>query len=379
MRILEIISENVHNPSIDWEKFGIALAAYSTTLGPDGSPDFKGVDAIILLGLAGDPNSQSVLDVRYKRPVKVGVTQNDQGNREMEFNLPKQTIAGQYFTDPYTHKGDTVRQYTAEYQIILNYRHFDVARVNQGQGGSSTELLAHEAAHRGFDILKKIPAIHSKLSSKTKYYMDYLMTYGEEIPGLGLENTGERLILEEMLIYSVLNPEYVGPSTVFRSKEEVRKFQRMYEDFENAASQYLSNYQVSVKGLASLQKELNKHAPDGVSIKITPSVDGTLQVIGVNARAALAWIKKQTEEIKTQLLDKEHVVVAGETLGKIAQKYKISTSELIKNNPQISNPNLIEPGDKITIPDSVLNTIKREFDQAKNKVFDMLKDFDVKI
>ena len=78
-------------------------------------------------------------------------------------------------------------------------------------------------------------------------------------------------------------------------------------------------------------------------------------------------------------MDKEHVVVAGETLGKIAQKYKISTSELIKNNPQISNPNLIEPGDKITIPDSVLNTIKREFDQAKNKVYDMLKDFDVKI
>ena len=350
MRILEIISENVHGPTINWEKFGIALAAYSATLGQDGSLDFKGIDAIILLGLAGDPNSQSVLDVRYKLPAKVGVTQNDQGNREMEFDLPKQTIAGQYFTDPYTHKGDTVRQYTAEYQIILNYKHFDVARINQGQGGSSTELLAHEAAHRGFDILKQIPAIYNKLSPKTKYYMDYLMTYGEKIPGLGLENTGERLILEEMLIYSVLNPEYVGPTTVFRSKEEVRRFQRMYEEFENAASQYLSNYQVSVKGLASLQKEVNKHAPAGVKIQIKPAVDGTLQVIGVNIQALQKWLK-QTADQMTKSID-------------INQLKKQANNTL---------------SDVEDLKDQAQKNVAKRIQELKKKTNEILKQFDIQI
>ena len=303
MRVQEIISENVHTPSIDWEKFGVALAAYSAVLGPDGSPDFKGVDAIILLGLAGDPNSQSVLDVRYKSPVKVGVTQNDQGNREMEFDLtPKpgqysSAIAGQYMTQPLTHMGESVRKYTAEYQIILNYNHFDVARVNQGEGGSSSELLAHEAAHRGFDILKQIPAIYNKLSPKTRPYMDYLQTWGDEIPGLGLENTGERDFLEHLMIYSVLNPGYIGPTTEFRSKQEVRRFQKMYEEFENAASQYLSSYKVSAKGLASLQKEVNKHAPAGVKIQIKPAVDGTLQVIGINVQAVQKWLKQTADQM----------------------------------------------------------------------------------
>ena len=307
MRVLDIISENVHTPTINWEKFGIALAAYSAVLGPDGSPDFKGVDAIILLGLAGDPNSQSVLGVRYKSPVKIGVT-NDQGNAEMEFDLPtkpgqnKRTIAGQYFSTPSWSSNKQVEQYTADYQIILNYKHFDAARVNQGQGGSSTELLAHEAAHRGFDILKQIPAIYNKLSPKTKYYMDYLMTYGEDIPGLGLENTGERLILEEMLIYSVLNPEYVGPTTVFRSKQELKRFQKMYEEFEDAASQYLSTHQVSARDLTSLQKEVNKYAPSGINIQIKPAIDGTLQVIGVNVQALKKWLK-QTADQMTKSID----------------------------------------------------------------------------
>ena len=311
MQVVDIISENVHNPTINWEKFGIALAAYSAVLGPDGSPDFKGVDAIILLGLAGDPNSQSVLGVRYKSPVKIGVT-NDQGNAELGWNttaapgLVHDGVAGQYWTTPvWANKyqpNKHIEQYTAEYQIILNYRRFDVARVNRGEEGGSTELLAHEAAHRGFDILKQIPAIYNKLSPKTKYYMDYLMTGGDEIPGFGLENTGKRDFLEHLMIYSVLNPDFIAPDSVFRSKQEVRRFQKMYEEFENAAGQYLSTYQVSAKELASLQKEVNKYAPSGIKIQIKPAIDGTLQVIGVNVQALKKWLK-QTADQMTKSID----------------------------------------------------------------------------
>lgn len=47
---------------------------------------------------------------------------------------------------------------------------------------------------------------------------------------------------------------------------------------------------------------------------------------------------------------KTHTVVPGDSLWKIAVRYEIGISELIAANPQIKNPNLIYPGDKINIP-----------------------------
>lgn len=48
----------------------------------------------------------------------------------------------------------------------------------------------------------------------------------------------------------------------------------------------------------------------------------------------------------------EHTVVSGDSMWKIAVKYEIGLSELITANPQITNPALIYPGQKITIPNA---------------------------
>jgi len=45
-----------------------------------------------------------------------------------------------------------------------------------------------------------------------------------------------------------------------------------------------------------------------------------------------------------------HTVAAGDTMWKIAVRYQIGLSELIKANPQIKNPSLIFVGQKINIP-----------------------------
>jgi uncharacterized YkwD family protein/spore coat assembly protein SafA len=45
-----------------------------------------------------------------------------------------------------------------------------------------------------------------------------------------------------------------------------------------------------------------------------------------------------------------HTVQPGDTLWKIAVRYQVGISEIIAANRQFSNPNLIYPGDKVTIP-----------------------------
>ena len=45
-----------------------------------------------------------------------------------------------------------------------------------------------------------------------------------------------------------------------------------------------------------------------------------------------------------------YTVVKGDSLWKIAVKYQVGLSEIIGANPQFANPDLIYPGDKVTIP-----------------------------
>ena len=45
-----------------------------------------------------------------------------------------------------------------------------------------------------------------------------------------------------------------------------------------------------------------------------------------------------------------HTVVKGDTMWKLAVKYEVGTSEIINANPQVSNLDLIYPGQVLTIP-----------------------------
>lgn len=57
-----------------------------------------------------------------------------------------------------------------------------------------------------------------------------------------------------------------------------------------------------------------------------------------------------------------YTVVSGDTLWKIAVRHQIGISELLAANPQITNPSLIFPGQKINIPKSA------EFINLENEV-----------
>lgn len=59
-----------------------------------------------------------------------------------------------------------------------------------------------------------------------------------------------------------------------------------------------------------------------------------------------------------------YTVKPGDSLWKIAVRYQIGVSEIISANPQFKNPNLIYPGDKVTIP--LIDNIKQIEQQVIN-------------
>ena len=65
-----------------------------------------------------------------------------------------------------------------------------------------------------------------------------------------------------------------------------------------------------------------------------------------------------------------HTVVTGDTMWKLAVKYEVGTSEIIRANPHISDPNLIYPGQVLTIPqlDSSVTAFEAEVIRLVNEI-----------
>ena len=65
-----------------------------------------------------------------------------------------------------------------------------------------------------------------------------------------------------------------------------------------------------------------------------------------------------------------HKVVSGDTMWKLAVKYQVGTGEIIAANPQISNPNLIYPGQVLTIPrlDNKVSAYEAEVVRLVNEI-----------
>ena len=64
-----------------------------------------------------------------------------------------------------------------------------------------------------------------------------------------------------------------------------------------------------------------------------------------------------------------HTVVRGDTMWKLAVKYQVGTREIIDANPQVANPDLIYPGQILTIPqvDSTVSSYESEVIRLVNE------------
>ena len=74
--------------------------------------------------------------------------------------------------------------------------------------------------------------------------------------------------------------------------------------------------------------------------------------------------------IPTQAAFLSHTVASGDTMWKLAVQYQVGTSEIIQANPQVSNPNLLYPGQVLQIPqlDSAVTSYEAEVIRLVNEI-----------
>ena len=71
---------------------------------------------------------------------------------------------------------------------------------------------------------------------------------------------------------------------------------------------------------------------------------------GLTSPSGTGTEAEQAAQKKESGGDRSYTVVKGDTLWGIAGKYGVKMGDLVAANPQIKNPNLIYPGQKVTVP-----------------------------
>lgn len=370
MRAREFVREENYGQAanIDWEKFRAGMTALA--MDQEELKGYQGVDAIVFLGLMGDPSPRSrPIHIRLQGPARI-VVLNAAGvdliGPVSGIYLDPGHIDNRDYPDRpgFDNRAQERKAIVKDYDIAVSHRNFDPAF--DARKTDALDTLAHEARHRGFRILWETPEIMSKIPQPLRDNM---------VSSRIMHNTGEmRDSYEHLMIYAVsmgTTGNAIGPDkdSFFRSKEEYNKYRRDYKIVEQAAKSYVMSMQVTPGGLAALRNEVDKMTPKDEVIKIVPGPTGAVAVGTTPVKTAAPAAVKAAEpaaaavqpanvtapDATAAATPKTYTVQRGDTLGRISQKYyKGRLSDLLRANPQFTangrNPNLIFPGDQVIIP-----------------------------
>jgi LysM repeat protein len=309
---------------VDWAKFKLTIAAIGAQR--EGLEDFSKIDAIVFLGLIGDPNikdtySGKTIDV-YTKPAVFGRT-NDANIDAADFRRTSglaimQSTPGGISGDLGAHKFD----------IIINHNYIDMAN------SESATTVAHEARHRGLhmicripDILNKVPANIRSESWAATWTNDNISKYFK------MHHPKSNDSVEHMLIYAAETGNgRVHPEGMFTTVDELKQWRSWYMAIAAAAKSYVLNIPVP-KGsaLEDLRKDLDDNkTPKKLAVQVAQADQDGVTFITV---PKVPTVKQPSKEPSTG---------AG----------PITWQDIYQANKGLigSNPNLIKPGQRLTIP-----------------------------
>jgi LysM repeat protein len=342
------------NVTVDWNKLKATLTVIAT------DPDLKGVkpvDAIMFLGLIGDPKADE-WNVKIKGPARIGVL-NDKGMslKGMDGVQGEYAPMGNLKTDP---SGKLVQ--FSEFDIVINPEYWRELKADE----DTPELIAHEARHRGMDIIFRNSQTLAKIP---KQLQDMMFNYsGGGKNGYPQKGKDPELwdTWEHNCLWSLerRGRTAFGPDYIFMSKEEMLQFRRWYYQLEAVAKEYVATIKVPPGGYEALRGEIDKKTPDTVSITVNPDAEGKPVVIG---KLSAEEIERRNKAIQgganidksgkvvgsgnsSRAVSGTYTVKSGDSLSKIGAARGIGLPAMIKANPQIKNPDMIYPGDQVNIP-----------------------------
>ena len=368
MRAREFVREENYGEAanIDWEKFRAGMTVLA--MDQEELRGYQGVDAIVFLGLMGDPSPRSrPIDIRLQSPARIVVLNaagvDVLGPVSGMYLDPNHIDVRDYPNKPdFDNRAQERKAIRKDYDIAVSHKNFDPAF--DARRTDALDTLAHEARHRGFRILWETPEIMSKIPQPLRDSMQNFIKH----------NDGKiRDSYEHLMIYAVSMPptegNAIGLDRFFRSKEEYYKYRKDYKIVEQAAKSYVMSMKVTPGGLAALRNEVDKMTPKDEVIKIVPGPTGAVAVGTTPVKTAAPAAVKVAEPAAAAVqpanvtapvataatTPKAYTVQRGDTLGRISQRfYKGRLNDLLSANPQFTangrNPNLIFPGDRVIIP-----------------------------
>jgi len=268
---------------IDWRKFKLTIS----TLGAqrEGLEDFQKFDAIVLLGLFGDPKLKDIYSVNYGGEKEPPVyTQPAVFARTNDDNLKASGMERLQGIANMRSRwvGNNVAN-AKEFDIILNHKYVDLA-----SGDMESHLtIVHEARHRGLhmiclipDILNRVPADIRGESGYGTWVNANMQSYINRFhpPGKPAEN------IEHMLIYAVEKGNgHVHPEGIYNSVEELKQWRKWYMDIAAAAKSYVLAIPVPRgSDLEMLRKDIDDNkTPSNVSVQVKKYSDGKPTFVAV--------------------------------------------------------------------------------------------------
>ena len=274
MRFKEFISESVKKAEVNWQQWKAAMAASAVQRNVP-----RGIDAIVYLGIIGDPSSNTGLGVKFKRTAQIGMDVSAKGQgyiqpgAQAEYNPNDFTIHG-----PQNSSRDQVGQ---DFDILFDFQGEPLERQNWSQFQDAlSNTLAHELMHRGLAIIDRLPAIKANIPNPSRTYFE--QRFSNNIPGLynadqldpkrdffPTSNSPGNAYLEHMMIYSMFSEQsYLSRPENVEYAAQVQKFRKIYMDIEGAAQKYVLSYPIPPGSLAALRSELDGKTPDNVKVEV---------------------------------------------------------------------------------------------------------------
>jgi 3D (Asp-Asp-Asp) domain-containing protein len=338
---------NLERYDIDWAKFKLTISAIGAQR--EGLEDFSKIDAIVFLGLIGDPNIKGVYGPvkEYMGPAVFGRT-NDS-------NLKASGFKDQGLANMRNRPGGINFKNIEEFDIILNHKYVDLASGDL----ESALTVAHEARHRGLHMICLIPDIMNKVPSDLRSeswagtwvnknmdsFMDKFHPPGKP-----------RDTLEHMLIYAAeIGNSSVRPEGYFTTVEEVKQWRSWYMTIAAAAKSYVLNIPVP-KGsaLEALRKDLDDNkTPTNVSVRVAKVDQNGVTFATVPKTNTTATTTSTTISPSVGTPTSAPVPASAPSLGAPkAPSANVTWQAIYQANKGVigGDPNLIRPGQKLTIP-----------------------------